>query len=131
MQSQSSRDTEILEERIHIAEDMEVTQEQPQQHEEIEGQGSDTQELVALHLPIKATTDNQEDGEIEIQEEVATQEPTPSQSDAEVSIGELQGEYVVTHEPKSPKVVSEAPRVEVAAREIQGRGVITQEPTPP
>ena len=33
MQSQSSGDTEILEEQIHIAEYMEVTQEQPQQHE--------------------------------------------------------------------------------------------------
>ena len=40
MQSQSSGDTKILEEEIHIAEDMEVTQEQPQQHEEIERQGS-------------------------------------------------------------------------------------------
>ena len=33
MQSQSSGDTEILKEQLHIAEDMEVTQEQPQQHE--------------------------------------------------------------------------------------------------
>ena len=41
---------------------MELTQEQPQQHEEIEGHGSDTQEPVALHLPIKAVADNQADG---------------------------------------------------------------------
>ena len=37
MQSQSSRDTGILEEELHIVEGMEVTQEKPQQHEEIEG----------------------------------------------------------------------------------------------
>ena len=73
MQSQSSGDTEILIEQLHIVDDMEVTQEQPQHHEEIEGQGSDTQEPVALHLLIKATADNQADGEIKIQEEVATQ----------------------------------------------------------
>ena len=54
---------------------MEVTQEQPQQHEEIEGQGSDTQEPIAFHLPVKAVANNQENGEIKIQEEVATQEP--------------------------------------------------------
>ena len=58
MQSQSSTDTEILEEQLHIVEDMEVTQEQPQQHEEIEGQGSDTHEPVALHLPVKAAAEN-------------------------------------------------------------------------
>ena len=49
---------------------------QPQHHEEIEGQGSDTQEPVTLHLPVKDTADNQVDGEIKIQEEVATKEPT-------------------------------------------------------
>ena len=65
MQSQSSGDTEILEEHLHVAEDMEATI-QPQQHEEIEGQGSITQELVALHPPVKAAADNQEDGEIKI-----------------------------------------------------------------
>ena len=42
MQSQPSGDTEIIEEQIHVVEEMEVTQEQPQQNEEIEGQGSDT-----------------------------------------------------------------------------------------
>ena len=36
MKSQSSGDTEILEEQLHIAEDMEATR-QPEQHEEIEG----------------------------------------------------------------------------------------------
>ena len=36
MQSQSLGDTEILEEQLYIAEDMEATL-QPQQHEEIEG----------------------------------------------------------------------------------------------
>ena len=77
MKSQSLGDTEILEEQIHIDEDMEVTQEQPQQHEEIEGKGSDTQELVTLHLPIKVAANRQADVEIEIQKEVATQEPTP------------------------------------------------------
>ena len=87
MQSQSLGDTEILEEQIHIVEDMEVTQEQPQQHEEIEGQGSDTQEPIDLHLPVKTATEDQADVEIEIQEEVVTQEPTPSQLDAEVAGG--------------------------------------------
>ena len=96
IQSQSSGETEILEEQIHIAEDMEVTQEQPQQHEEIEGQGSDTQEPVALHLPIKVVAENQVDVEIEIQEEVVTQEPTPSQLDAEVVGGEFQEEGAIT-----------------------------------
>ena len=56
---------------------MEVTQEQPQHLEEIEGQSSDTQEPVALHLPVKAAADNQVDGETKIQKEVTTQEPTP------------------------------------------------------
>ena len=99
MKSQSSRDTEILKQKIHIAEDKEVTQEQPQQNEEIEGQGSDTQEPVALHLLVKAVADNQEDGEIKIQEEVSTQEPTPSQLVFEVAIGELQQEDAITQEP--------------------------------
>ena len=104
---------------------------QPQKHEEIEGQGSDTQEPVSLHLPIIAAAENQADVETEIQEEVVTQEPTPSQSAAEVAIGELQGEDVVTQEPISPEVVSEAPMVEVSVGEIQGRGVVKQEPAPP
>ena len=112
MQSQSSGDTEILKEQLHIAKDMEATL-QPQQHEEIEGRGSVTQELVALHLPVKSSADNQADGEIKIQEEVATQEPTPSQLAAEVVVGELQGEVAVTQEPTSPEFVSEAPMVEV------------------
>ena len=77
MQSQSSGDTEILEEQLHIEKYMEVTL-QYQQHEEIAGHGSVTQEPMALHPPIKAAADNQADGEIKIQEEVATQESTPS-----------------------------------------------------
>ena len=110
---------------------MEVTQEKPQQHEEIEGQGSDTQELVALHLPIKAAADNQAYGETKIQEEVATQEPTPSQSVFEVSIGELQEEDVVTQELASLEVASEAPMIEFVVGEIQRGHVVTQEPAPP
>ena len=86
MQSKSSGDTKILKEQLHIAEDMEVTL-QPQHHEEIEGQGSVTQESVALHPPVKAAAKNQADGVIKIQEEVATQEPKTSQSAAEVAIG--------------------------------------------
>ena len=105
MQSQSSGDTKILKEQLHIAEDMDVTQEQPQQHEEIEGQGSDTQEPVSLHVPIKAVAENQADVEIEIQEEVVTQEPTPSQLAAEVAGGEFQEEGAVTQEPTSPEVI--------------------------
>ena len=51
---------------------------QPQQHEEIEGQGSVTQEPAALHPPVEITADNQVDKEIKIQEEVVPQEPTSS-----------------------------------------------------
>ena len=58
--------------------------------------GSDTQEPVALHLPVKVAADNQTDGETKIQKEVATQEPTPSQLAVEVVVGELQGKDVVT-----------------------------------
>ena len=47
--------------------------------------------------------------EIEIQEEVVTQEPTPSQLDAEVAGGEIQGENVVTQEPSSPEVIAGVP----------------------
>ena len=110
---------------------MEVTQEKTQQHEEIEGQGSNTQEPVALHLLIKAASENQVNVENEIQEEVVTQEPTPSQLAFEVAVGELQGEDVVKQERASPEVALEAPMVEVAAGEIQGRDAVTQEPTPP
>ena len=86
---------------------------QPRQHEEIEGQGSVTQEVATLHPPVEAAIDNQADREIKIQEEVVTQEPTLSQSAAEVAIGELQREDDVTQEPASPEVVSETPMVEV------------------
>ena len=85
MQSQSLGDTEILEEQLHIEKYMKETL-QSQQHEEIEGKGSITQEPTALHHIIKAAADNQEDKEIKIQEEVVTQEPTPLQSVAEVDI---------------------------------------------
>ena len=105
MQSQSLGYTEILEEQLHIAVDMEATL-QPQKHEEIEGHGSVTQEPAALHPPVEAVAENQADGEIKIQEEVVTQEPKPSQSAVEVAIGEIQGEDVFTQEPPSPKVVS-------------------------
>ena len=56
---------------------------------------------MALHPPVKATADNQEDKEIKIQEEVVTRGPTPSQLAAKVVIGELQREDVVTQEPTS------------------------------
>ena len=57
---------------------------------------------MALHPLVKATADNQADGEIKIQEEVVTQEQTPSQLVVEVDIGEIQGEDGVTQEPASP-----------------------------
>ena len=57
MQSQSSRDTEILEEHLHIAKDMKETL-QSQQQEEREGQGSVTQEPATLHPPVEAAADN-------------------------------------------------------------------------
>ena len=89
MQLQSSGDTEILEEQLHIAKDMKATL-QSQQHEEREGHGFFTQEPVALHPTVEAAADNQVDKEIKIQEEVVPQEPTSSQSAAKVAIGELQ-----------------------------------------
>ena len=104
---------------------------QTHKHEEIEGQVSVTQEPAALHPPDEAAANNQTDGELKIQEEVVTQEPTPSQSAVEVAIGELQGEDFVTQEPTSPQVVAEAPMVEVVVGEIQGKDVVTQEPAPP
>ena len=78
---------------------------QSQQHEEREGQGSITQEPAALHPPIEAVANNQEDREIKIQEEVVTQEPTPSQLAAKVVVVEIQGQDVVTQEPTSLEVV--------------------------
>ena len=51
---------------------------------------------MALHPPVKDVGDNQADGEIKIQEEVSTQEPTPSQPAAEVVIGEIQREDAFT-----------------------------------
>ena len=50
---------------------------------------------------------------------------------AEVAIGELQGEDVVTQEPTSTEVVSEEPIVEVVVGEIQRGDVVTQEPASP
>ena len=56
-------DTKILKEQLHIVEEMEVNQEQPQQNEEIEGKGSDTQEPATqtflLKLPPKLEQMNQ------------------------------------------------------------------------
>ena len=72
-QSQSSGDTEILEEQLHIEEDI-----QSQQHEEKEEQGVVTQEPAALQSPAKFAADNQVDKKIQIQEEVVPQEPTSS-----------------------------------------------------
>ena len=72
MQSQSSGDTEILEEHLHIEKYMKATL-QSQQHEEGECQGSVTQELAALHPPVEVAADNWVDKEIEIQEKVAPQ----------------------------------------------------------
>ena len=69
MQSQSSRDTEILQEQLHIEKYMKATL-QSQQHEEREGKGFVTQEPVALHPPLEVSLDNQEDKEIKIQEKV-------------------------------------------------------------
>ena len=66
-----------------------------------------------------------------MQEDVAPQEPTSSQSATEVAIGKLQKEDAVTQEPASPKFVSRLPMVEVATEEIPGRDVVTQEPAPP
>ena len=66
LQLQSLGDTKILEEQLHIVEDMEANL-QPQQHEEIEGKGSITQEPVALHPSLKVAVDNQAEGEIKIQ----------------------------------------------------------------
>ena len=75
---------------------MEVTQEQFQQHEEMGGQDNDTKDPVFLHLPVKSRAEiqvvvagTQADMEIEIQEEVVTQEPTSSQLNDEVVEGEL------------------------------------------
>ena len=84
-----------------------------------------------MNPPVEAVADNQADKEIKIQEEVATQEPTPSQLATKVTIGELQREDVVTQEPTSPEVVSKTPMVEVVAGEIPGRDAVTQETTPP
>ena len=81
-----------------------------------------------MHLLVKAVADNQANGEIKIQEEVATQEPTPSSVAIEDDVGELQGEDAATQEPASPEVVSEAPtKVEITIGEFQGEDVVTQE----
>ena len=76
MQSQSLRDTGILEEHLHITEDMEVTQERPHHPEKLEGREAATQELSPLQLPVEAIFENQEDVETKTQEDVVTQEPT-------------------------------------------------------
>ena len=58
MQSHSLGDIENHEEQLHSAENMEVTQAQPKQHEEIKEQGSDRQEPVAFHLPVKVAANS-------------------------------------------------------------------------
>ena len=67
------------------------------------GQDADTQEPIVLQSPVKAmveiqvaVAETQEDVEIEIQEEVLTQEPTSSQFTAKVAEGELQENDAVT-----------------------------------
>ena len=67
-QSQSSGDTEILEEQLHIEEDI-----QSQQHEEKEEQGSITQEPTILHSLAGIVVDDHIENKIRIQEEVAPQ----------------------------------------------------------
>ena len=94
MQSQSSGDIEVFGEYSYLSGDMEVTQEQFQQNEEMGGQDVDTQEPVVMHPPVKATTEiqvvvaeTQAYVEIEVQEEVVTQEPTSSQLNIEAAKG--------------------------------------------
>ena len=67
------------------------------------GQDTDTQEPVVLQPPFKAmdeiqvvVAETQEDVEIEIQDEVVTQEPTSSQLNVEVAEGEFQEKDVAT-----------------------------------
>ena len=78
-----------------------------------------------MHPPVEVAADNWVDKEIEIQEDVAPQEPTSSQSAIEVSIGELQKEDVVTQEPASPEVFLGLPMVEIVVEEIPRRDVVT------
>ena len=118
MQSQSLGDTKILKEHIHIEKDMKETL-HSQQHEQREGQGFVTQELVALHPTVKAAADNQVDKEIKIQEEVALQEPTSSQSAAKISMREPQKEDTITQELASPRVV------DVVAKESPEKVAVT------
>ena len=114
---------------------MEVTQDQFQQHEEMGGQDADTQEPIVLHLLVKATAEiqvavdeTQADVEIEIQEEVVTQEPTSSQLNAVVVEGELQGKDAVTQEPTPSELMAEVPtQAEVAEGELQKEDDVTQE----
>ena len=65
MQSQSSKETEILEEWLDIEKYITTTL-QSQQHEEGEGKGSVTQEPAALHTCVEVVADNQVDKEIKI-----------------------------------------------------------------
>ena len=80
------------------------------------GQDADTQEPVVLHLPIKATAEiqvvvarTQVDVEIEIQEEVVTQEPTSSQLNAKATKGEFQEKDAITQEPTPSELMAEVP----------------------
>ena len=57
---------------------MEVTQEKPQQPEELEGWEVATQEPSPLQLLVKATIETQENAETKTQEDVVTKEPTYS-----------------------------------------------------
>ena len=61
VQTQSSGDTEILEEQLHTEEDI-----QYQQHKEKEEQGSVTQEPVASHPLAEIVVDDQVENEIKI-----------------------------------------------------------------
>ena len=66
VQTQSSGDTEILEEQLHTEEDI-----QSQQQEEKEERGSVTQEPVASQPLAEIAAYDQVENEIKIQEEVA------------------------------------------------------------
>ena len=117
VQTQSSGDTEILEEKLHTKEDI-----QSQHQKDKEEQGSAPQELVASQPLAETTADNQIEHRIKIREEVAPQEPTSSQSAAKFSMKEPQKEDVVTQEPVSPGVV------DVVAKESSKKVAATQEP---
>ena len=67
--------------------------------------------------------------EIEIQEEVVTQEPTSSQFTTKVAEGELQEKDAVTQEPTPSEIMAKVPtQAEVIEGELQKEDVVTQEP---